>query len=200
MGSACSPALCVGTLAWMEQTWMDGLGTEEKERFRMGRYMDDVLTVVARNDREWDADKFLREFESSTCYWPPLRLERADESCFLETKLVGITRDGHFSHQLKNVNEGRATQPMVWRYQRWDSFGSTSVKTGVLMGCLMKVEKMASDELSFRQSLAHKVQEFKALGYPSRVLKAACARMHERIQEGSWHWFRAKDIFEESRD
>ena len=197
MGSALSPALCNGTLAWMEQKWMEGLTPHMKARFRMGRYMDDVLTVVAHDDQEWTADTLLNDFESSTCYWSPLKLERADESCFLETRIVELTQDGRFTHRLKNANEGRASSPAVWRYQRWDSFGSESAKIGVLIGCLRKVEWMASDERRFHEGLAYKMQEFQALGYPRRVLQAACERMYESVS-GGWRWLRAASLFDES--
>ena len=197
MGSALSPALCNGTLAWMEQKWMAGLTPETKARFRMGRYMDDVFTVVARNDREWRADELMNDFERSTCYWPPLRLERADESCFLETRIVELTQDGRFEHRLKNANEGRAESPAVWRYQRWDSFGSESAKIGVLIGCLRKVEWMASDKRRFHEGLVHKLVEFEALGYPRRVLLTACKRMHESVSGGG-RWLQAASLFDES--
>ena len=157
--------------------------------------MDDVLTVVARDDRVWDAGALMSAFESSTCYWPPLKLERADESCFLETRILELTRDGRFVLRLKNVNEGRESDPAVWRYQRWDSFGSESAKVGVLIGCLRKVEWMASDELRFHQGLRYKVREFEALGYPRRVLQSACARMYENIAGGG-HWLRAASVLD----
>ena len=176
---------------------MEGLTPETKDRFRMGRYMDDVLTVVARNEDEWRADELLNDFESSTCYWPPLKLERADESCFLETRIVELKRDGSFTHRLKNVNEGRESQPAVWRYQRWDSYGSESMKIGVLIGCLRKVEWMASNESQFHEGLGFKLREFEALGYPQRVLRSACERMYESIS-GGWRWLQAASVFDES--
>ena len=132
-----------------------------------------------------------------TCYWPPLKLEPADDSCFLETRIVELTQDGRFTHRLKNANEGRASSPAVWRYQRWDSFGSESAKIGVLIGCLRKVEWMASDERRFHEGLAYKMQEFQALGYPRRVLQAACERMYESVS-GGWRWLLAASLFDES--
>ena len=197
MGSALSPALAVGTLAWMEQEWMASLTADTKARFRMGRYMDDVLTVVARNESEWRADDLLRDFERSECYWSPLRLEAADAQHFLETSLE-LTREGQFRHRLKNVNEGREERPKVWRYHRWDSFTSERMKLGVLMGCLYKVGQMASDPTSFWFSLECKLREFGALGYPTTALRRATERMFARY--GDVRWLRAKQLLADQEE
>ena len=189
MGSALSPALAVGTLAWMEQEWMASLEPDAKTRFRMGRYMDDVLTVVAHSD-EWRADELVRDFESSTCYMPPLKLDRADSTYFLETR-IELTSDGHFRHRLKNVNEGKETRPAVWRYHRWDSASQESMKEGVLIGCLQKVMTMASDTTSFQISLQAKMREFNALGYPYETLRRAIERMYARGYDSRWLHARA---------
>ena len=191
MGSALSPALAVGTLAWMEQEWMASLSANTKARFRMGRYMDDVLTVVARNDHEWHADGLLRDFERSECYWSPLTLEAAESQHFLETS-IDLNGDGRFRHRLKNVNEGREERPKVWRYHRWDSFANERTKLGVLMGCLLKVTRMASDNTSFWLSLECKMREFIALGYPHAVMRRAAERMYARY--GDERWLKAKQL------
>ena len=47
-----------GTLAWMEHEWMQTLEDDAKARFRMKRYMDDVITVTAKDDSAWDVDRF----------------------------------------------------------------------------------------------------------------------------------------------
>ena len=117
--------------------------------------------------------------------------QRADDSHFLETRIVELTHDGRFTHRLKNLNEGRQPQPAVWRYQRWDSFGSEGAKVGVLIGCLQKVEAMASDDAQFEYALAHKLAEFDALGYPARVLHAACERTRKRRGAASGRWLQA---------
>ena len=87
----------------------------------------------------------------------------------------------------------------MWRYQRWDSFGAESAKIGVLIGCLRKVEWMASSELQFHEALTHKVREFEALGYPRRVLRAACERMYESVS-GQWRWLQVASLFDDSHD
>ena len=74
---------------------MKTIDTDAKGRFRMGRYMDDVLTVIAKDDDKWDADAFMKDFESSTCYMPPLNLERAEPEYFLETR-IELTKEGRF--------------------------------------------------------------------------------------------------------
>jgi hypothetical protein len=153
--------------------------------------MDDVLTVVAHDEAVWSAGDFVRDFESSSCYMPPLKLERTEPEYFLETRLE-LTADGRFTHRLKNTNEGRECDPKVWRYHRWDSFGSESMKCGVLVGCLDKVERMASDSASFWMSLRSKLREFEALGYPAEVLRGTARRMYAR--GGSERWLEARHL------
>ena len=87
MGSALSPPLAIGTLAWMEQEWMHTLEDDVKARFRMKRYMDDVITITAKDDSVWDVDRFREDFRRSECYWAPLKLEAAESTHFLETTL-----------------------------------------------------------------------------------------------------------------
>ena len=53
-----------------------------KLRFRMKRYMDDVITVTAKDDSAWDVDRFREDFRRSECYWAPLKLEAAENAHF----------------------------------------------------------------------------------------------------------------------
>ncbi|EOD04816.1 hypothetical protein EMIHUDRAFT_453756, partial [Emiliania huxleyi CCMP1516] len=71
--------------------------------------------------------------------------------------------------RLKNVNEGCEREPRVWRYHRWDSFTCAKMKEGIVVGCLLKVSAMASDDEGFL-SVTSKLREFMALGYPAHVL------------------------------
>ena len=75
MGSALSPPLAIGTLAWMEHEWIQTLDDDAKARFRKKRYMDDVITVTAKDDSTWDVDRFRDDFRRSECYWAPLKLK-----------------------------------------------------------------------------------------------------------------------------
>jgi hypothetical protein len=176
MGDSLSPAIAIGTTAWMETEWMQSLDTATKARFRAGRFMDDVIMVVSSSPG-WDADAFVRDFESSTCYMPPLKLEAADDTCFLETKFA-LLPNGTFRHRLKNVNEGRETNPIAWRYHRFDSFCSLSMKEGVMISCMRKIGQHASDEANFQYSLECKLKEFEALGYPWSWLRRARANAY----------------------
>ena len=66
---------------------MQTLEDDAKARFRMKRYMDDVITVTAKDDSAWDVDRFWDDFRRSECYWAPLKLEAAESTHFLETTL-----------------------------------------------------------------------------------------------------------------
>ena len=171
MGDSLSPAIAIGTTAWMEIEWMQTLETDTKKRFRAGRFMDDILLTVSKSPT-WDSDAFIRDFESSTCYMPPLKLEPADAGRFLETRFA-LLPDGTSRHRLKNLNEERESNPTTWRYHRFDSFCSDTLKDGVLTGCLRKIALQASNECNFRFSLECKLKEFRALRYPESWLGRA---------------------------
>ena len=61
MGDSLSPAIAVGTLAYMEMEWMSQLDPSIKQRFRAGRFMDDILMVYQKNG--WDSRAFVQNFE-----------------------------------------------------------------------------------------------------------------------------------------
>ena len=90
---------------------------------------------------------------------------------------------GSFRTRLENVNEGRETAPRVWRYHRWDSFTCAKMKEGIVVGCLLKVVAMASDDEGFTLSVTSKLREFTALGYPSHVLNGAIGRTFARTKD-----------------
>ena len=90
---------------------------------------------------------------------------------------------GSFRTRLKNVNEGCETAPRVWRYHRWDSFTCAKMKEGIVVGCLLKVVAMASDDEGFALSVMSKLREFTALGYPSHVLNGAIGRTFARTKD-----------------
>ena len=148
----------------------------------MKRYMDDVITVTAKDDSTWDVDRFREDFRRSECYWAPLKLEAAESTHFLETTLE-LDPSGSFRTRLKNVNEGCETAPRVWRYHRWDSFTCAKMKAGIVVGCLLKVVAMASDDEGFALSVTSKLREFTALGYPSHVLNGAIGRTFARTKD-----------------
>ena len=60
MGDPCSPGLTILTCAWMEMEWMRHLSPEVKNRFAMGRYMDD-LALLYRESTAWDHSRFVKD-------------------------------------------------------------------------------------------------------------------------------------------
>ena len=101
-----------------------------------------------------------------------------------------ITAGNEIRHWLKNVNETGAS-PTVWRYAHFDSHGEFTQKRAVLMACLQKVQKMASDYDALRSSAIQKVAEFAALNYPRKMLWTACTTMG--VTTRSTAWFRVRE-------
>ena len=57
------------------------------------------------------------------------------------------------------------------------------MKAGIVVGCLLKVVAMASDDEGFTLSVTSKLREFTALGYPSHVLNGAIGRTFARTKD-----------------
>ena len=182
MGDPISPGMTIGACAWMEHEWMQTLSDEDKQYFKAVRYMDDILMLRAKSDR-WDADGFARDFESSTCYMEPLKLESGKPDTFLETR-IRIEPDGTIRHWLKNDNE--QGQNNVWRYHHYHSHMPHLQKRAILTACLRKVHTMASDKEVLATSATYKIQEFLRLQYPPQMVRAACTYLAASTAEKTW--------------
>ena len=166
MGDPHSPGMTIGTCAWMEHEWLQTVHAKSQENFLARRYMDDLLAFYAQRP-DWDEGRFLHDIREH-CYLPPLRLEPGTEGTFLETSFE-ITDANTLRYWLKNTNsEGES--PKVWRYAHFDSHGDFKRKRAVLMSCLQKVQKMASDGAALRLSAGQKLAEFSNLRYPRKML------------------------------
>ena len=84
MGDPHSPGMCIGACGWMEHEWMQSLSQQSKRFFRATRYMDDILLGYAECG-QFNAQAFLEDFDTSECYWQPMRLEEGSKTTFLET-------------------------------------------------------------------------------------------------------------------
>jgi hypothetical protein len=181
MGDPLSPAMTVITCAWMENEWLQTLTDRDKQCFRARRFMDDILMLYAR-PLWWDHSRFLSDFTRSECYWPPLTLEDAREATFLETTFK-LDSDGTLAYWLKNDNE---SERRVWRYQHFRSHGPIAQKRALLVGCLRRVHKFASNAERLYDSARAKLKEFTLLSYPSWLLRASCAHLAYTTSEKTW--------------
>ena len=191
MGDPLSPGLTIITCAWMEDKWMAQQPAERKRFFRAKRYMDDILCLFAKDThgtlhRQWNAPQFIRDMERSEIYWPPLKLEPGKESEFLETHFE--VRGTGITFRLKNSNE---TGLNIWRYHHYDSYCHPNYKKANLLNCLKKVHATASDIYQLKHSACAKLNEFRALGYPTSLRRYACAILGR--DTGDTYWFRIRD-------
>ena len=154
MGDPISPGMTIGTLAWMENEWMQQLHPNDKQYFKGARYMDDVLVVYAEHSR-WDSQRFCNDFAESTCYHPPLKLVEGTDNTFLEARFK--IENNKFKHWLKNENE---EYTKVWGYQHFHSHGPYLQKRALLTTCQKKVHKMASSPELLEFSGLAKVRSF----------------------------------------
>ena len=152
--------------------------------------MTDLLVFFAQNPR-WDEERFLCDI-SEHCYLPPLQLEEGTAGIFLETGFEIITESNTIRHWLKNDN-ALGKQPKIWRYAHFDSYGEFKQKRAVLMACLQKVHKMASDGAALWMSATQKLAEFVNLNYPRKMLWTACTTMG--VSTRNTVWFRVREQF-----
>ena len=180
MGDPHSPGMAIGTCAWMENEWMQTLDTHTRQHFAAKRYMDDIILLYITNPR-FQVEQFLHDFQSSECYWPPLKLEDGATDTFLETTF--IIEDNNIRHKLKNVNEDDIK---VWRYAHYNSNNRYTYKKATLLASLRKVHFMASDDIMLIGSALEKIREFVLLSYPKRMLHATCTKMGVLTRNATW--------------
>ena len=64
----------------------------------------------------------------------------------------------------------------IWRYQHYRSHAPFAQKKALVIACLRKVHKMASDrEWQLFDSAIDKLREFVNLSYPLNLLRSACS-------------------------
>ena len=187
MGDPHSPGFCIGTCAWMEEEWKKNLDSRTQENFCSTRYMDDVLTIYAKNDT-WDHERYLKEF-TTECYFPPLRLEITSDSTFLESRLEMGSHN--IRYKLKNENYA-GQEPKTWRYAHFSCYSNFEQKNTVLRSCLKKVQRAASDTKALIESGKQKINEFLRLYYPKKMIWRACTTMGVTTRDPAW--FRIRDI------
>ena len=71
--------MCNATCALMEREWLLWVDNLSQKMFAGMRYMDDILLITTK-DARFDESKFLKDFQSSSCYWNPMSLHVEDAS------------------------------------------------------------------------------------------------------------------------
>ena len=156
------------------------LDSDTKNRFIARRYMDDILMFYSRSG-EWDHERFLKDFERSDCYMPPLCLEEGQAGTFLETNFQITSANGVRTWLKSNPSKGGN-----WKYAHYGSHSSKAQKRAVLVACLKKINLMASDKGILTYSALMKLEEFRKLRYPVHLLRKVCAQVATTTGEGAW--------------
>jgi hypothetical protein len=184
MGDPLSPGMTVGTCAWMEKEWLNGITDESKQYFRAARYMDDILCATVESNR-WKEAKFKADLGRSECYWKPLKLEDSGNTKFLENEFEG--KGDSVLYRLKNDN---ALGPKIWRYHHYKSALPYETKRATLLASLRKIQCMVSDNSQLFRSAMEKLREFQNLQYPMGVLRFFCAIMARDTSNLTWRQVR----------
>ena len=161
--------------------WMQTLDRETKARFAAKRFMDDILLIYSKGGG-WQSDAFVRDFQQSLCYMPPLKLEEATQDIYLETCFQ--LANNAIGTRLKNVNE---TEPdRVWKYKSYSSYDPPMQKRGILLGVMKKLSHHASSNEQFIYSAACKFRELQACGYPRAYLRGVYHTMAQKTKDLRW--------------
>ena len=102
---------------------------------------------------------------------------------------------GGFQIPAKNANE-ETSEPVVWRYQHFESYGAYQQKRSTMMATLRKVEKMASDGKQLLLSGSEKLLEFDRLGYPVGIRRFMCEVLYRDTGKVEWRYLRAEQARE----
>ena len=107
MGDPLSPAICIGTCAYIEMKWFDNLPNGIKTHARFTRYLDDIH-MIANKGKIANYDDFIKlDFEKG-CYPTGLVLEETKDDEYLECKtIVGgkKIKIKHWNKNLKSLKE-----------------------------------------------------------------------------------------------
>ena len=133
--------------------------------------MDDILLFLNKSE-DWDHERFINDFEESTCYWKPLNLEATEAGTFLESTISKVGDDITF--RLKNQNE---FGNKIWRYHDYRSRLDYTTKRAIIISTLRKVDKMASDDRQRVMCAKAKCLESARLGYPMGILRHMCSQI-----------------------
>ena len=187
MGDPHSPGMTIGACAWMEADWLKTISDQTKLQFKARRYMDDILLFYTNNSN-FNSTELLGNFKKE-CYLPPLNLEEANESTFLETTFM-VNKKNKIRYWLKNQNIP-GQQPKIWRYAHFHSSMAYPQKSAILLACLKKLQKMASDNTALKDSAIQKLHEFLNLQYPKKLIWSMCTTMG--VQTRNKVWFNIRD-------
>ena len=127
--------MTIGTCAWMEHEWLEGLDEATKKLFKIKRYMDDLLIFTAEN-ATWDRDGFEKSI-GEECYFPPLSLEDGSEGTFLETGFR-ITATNRIRHPLAEEHKRARRRAQGVALRAFCELRAVSSKEGGADGDLTK--------------------------------------------------------------
>ena len=139
--------------------------------------------MVYAESEKWDYKSFIKSFEKSECYMPPLKLEEAEGNTFLETDFT--LQRNEFRYKLKNVNKS-GKEYKIWRYHHFQSGLAFEQKKTILISCMKKVHKQSSDDEMILESANDKLEEFARLGYPKSLLKLVCGYLYTCTHNTVW--------------
>ena len=192
-GDSMSPAIAIGTCMYLEQRWWNSLPTQIRERLFIRRYLDDVLLVcdegASQGQSHPDMRKYIENFGSKCYPNPPLSLESASDTTYLESTVINTGNDVHLRYLNKNVPSlAEKGKPVFWNVQPYHSCVPRRVLSATLSGtwCRMYDATTHEDRLSLPALL--KAQELVHLhGFPLAHVTASLHRQALR-QPGIKAW------------
>ena len=152
-----SPAICIGTCAFLEKKWFDHLDGAVQEKVRAVRYLDDIYMILNKNGID-NPSEVLQSFEQE-CYPKSLTLEQTPPNEFLEC-MVHTTSHGEITMQHWNKNHSHMQETGEQRYykqQHYNSYAPRRSKNGALIGTWTRMDTNSNRDDLLQQSIREKI-------------------------------------------
>ena len=171
MGDPLSPAICIGTCAYMEMEWFDNLPPKIKTCTRFTRYLDDIYMIADKNKIE-NFDNFLIDFTKG-CYPSCLELKETKNDEYLECKTIIDGNSIKMKHWNKNLTHLRSCgKQYYFKHQKFHSYTMDHNKRGAMIGTWTRMADNSNDDTLLREAVQEKIMEFQyffTLGYEALI-------------------------------
>ena len=185
MGDPMSPAMCIGTCAYIEMQWFDSLPADVKPHIRFTRYLDDIFMVANRsNIQNYDelVDSFVKR-----CYPSCLELEETNSNEYLECKVVVNGSKLNIYHWNKNhIHMQSNAQQYYYKGQHMQSYTTDQSRRGALIGTWTRVQDNSNNSTLMSTAILQKCDELRTLSYTTRYIKNTLRYMHKKTKSNHW--------------
>ena len=192
MGDPMSPALCIGSCAYLEMKWFESLPANIQPHVKFTRYLDDIFMIANIGQNGIPESDFLalkKEF-TENCYPPCLELEETPHDEYLECKVQTEGNVITTRHWNKNLTHMIATgKQHYYKHQHFGSHTTNHSKRGALIGTWTRMSDNTNTTEGLHMAICEKMFELNELKYPKKYVLKTLKYMHNKTKEEIWSRF-----------